>query len=62
MVDSADLTPETLAAAAIRALARGRRTADCGLALDGYARVVREVARVLPAKPLPPTLLRQVSA
>ena len=62
MVDSTDLTPETLAAAAIRALARGRRTTDCELALDGYTRVIREVARVLPAKPLPPTLLRQVSA
>ena len=61
-VDSTDLTPETLAAAAIRALARGRRTTDCDLALDGYTRVAREVARVLPAKPMPPTILRELSA
>ena len=61
-VDSAELTPETLAAAALRALARGRRTGDSTLALDGYSRVVREVARVLPAKPMPPTILRELSA
>src|SRR5262249_53190886 len=48
-VEAAELAPDTLAAAAARALARGRRTGDTGLALDGYSRVTREVARVLPA-------------
>ena len=63
MVDSTELTPETLAAAAIRSLARGRRTTDCDLALDGYSRVVSEIARVLPARPVPPpTVLRELSA
>jgi predicted glycosyltransferase len=61
-IDSTDLTPESLAAAALRALARGRRTTTCDLALDGYARVTREVARVLPVKPAPPTILRELSA
>ncbi len=62
-VDAPDLTPETLAAAAMRALERGRRTGDTGLALDGHTRVVREVNRVLPAKPQPPTtILREMTA
>ncbi len=62
-VDATDLTPESLAAAAQRALERGRRTGDSGLALDGYTRVAREVARVLPVKPMPPAnLLREVQA
>jgi predicted glycosyltransferase len=62
-VDSSNLTPETLAAAARRALERGRRTGDSGLELDGYTRVIEEVARVVPAKPLPPpTILRELTA
>lgn len=62
-VDSTELTPETLAAAAIRALARGRRTGDSGLALDGYGRVAREVSRILPAKQAAPaSLIRGLSA
>ncbi len=61
-VDSTELTPETLAAAAARAMARGRRKGDAGLALDGHTRVVREVNRVVPAKPLPPTnVLREMT-
>ena len=61
-VDSTDLSPETLTAAAVRALARGRRTHDSGLALDGYARVVAEVARVLPVRALStPTTLRELN-
>jgi predicted glycosyltransferase len=59
-VDATELAPDTLAAAATRALARGRRTTDSGLALDGYARVVREVARVLPAPTKP--VVRELSA
>lgn len=63
-VDAVGLTPEAIAAAAMRALERGRRTNDCGLALDGHSRVAREVARVLPPKPLPTngTVLREVRA
>ena len=62
-VDSSNLTPETLAAAARRAIERGRRTGDSGLELDGYTRVVEEVGRVVPAKPLPPpTILRELTA
>lgn len=54
---------EAMAKAAHRALERGRRTHDAGLALDGHQRVQAEVARVLPVKPLPPTnLLRELSA
>ena len=61
-VDGADLTPETLTAAATRALARGRRTGDSGLALDGYSRVADEVARMLPARSLPvATLVRELN-
>jgi predicted glycosyltransferase len=52
-VDPADLTPLTLARAARRALERGRRKADSGLALDGHARVVREVARLVPPRLTP---------
>jgi predicted glycosyltransferase len=62
-VDSNDLTPESLAAAARRALERGRRTGDSGLALDGYVRVAREVERVVPVKPLwPSNALGEVQA
>lgn len=63
-VDAVGLTPEAIAAAAMRALERGRRTNDCGLALDGHSRVAREVARVLPPKPLPTNgaVLREVRA
>ncbi len=62
-VDSSNLTPETLAAAARRAIERGRRTGDSGLELDGYTRVIEEVGRVVPAKPLPPpTILRELTA
>jgi predicted glycosyltransferase len=54
---------EAMAKAAHRALERGRRTHDAGLALDGHLRVQSEVARVLPVKPLPPTtILRELSA
>ena len=54
---------EALALAALRAMERGRRVHDAGLALDGHLRVQREVARVLPVKPLPPTImLRELSA
>ena len=54
---------EALAFAALRALERGRRVHDAGLALDGHLRVQREVARVLPVKPVPPTImLRELSA
>ena len=54
---------EALALAALRAMERGRRVHDAGLALDGHLRVQREVARVLPVKPVPPTiLLRELSA
>ena len=54
---------EALALAAHRAMERGRRVHDAGLALDGHLRVQREVARVLPVKPVPPTiLLRELSA
>jgi len=62
-VDAAELAPDTLAAAAARALARGRRTADSGLALDGYTRVVREIGRVMPAPADPATpVIRELSA
>ncbi|HEY6195346.1 MAG TPA: glycosyltransferase [Candidatus Eisenbacteria bacterium] len=62
-VDGVEVTPELLASAAGRALARGRRTTDCGLALDGYTRVAREVERVLPARPAPSAaVLRGLSA
>ena len=61
-VDATELTPDALAAAAIRALARGRRTTDTGLALDGYARVVREVGRVLPAPAPVKPVIRELSA
>ena len=54
---------EALALAALRAMERGRRVHDAGLALDGHLRVQREVARVLPVKPVPPTImLRELSA
>ena len=54
---------EALALAAHRAMERGRRVHDAGLALDGHLRVQREVARVLPVKPVPPTImLRELSA
>ena len=54
---------EALALAALRAMERGRREHDAGLALDGHLRVQREVARVLPVKPVPPTImLRELSA
>ncbi len=54
---------EALAAAAQRAMERGRRTHDAGLALDGHTRVQLEVARVLPVKPVPPpTVLRELPA
>jgi len=52
-VDPADLTPLTLARAARRALERGRHQGDPGLALDGHARVVREVARLVPPRLMP---------
>src|SRR5262245_32612730 len=52
-VEPADLTPESLAAAARRALERGRRTAEPGLQLDGLARVAREVARIVPVPARP---------
>jgi predicted glycosyltransferase len=52
-VDGPDQTPEALAMAARRALERGRRGTDAGLQLDGLARVAREVARIVPMRPLP---------
>ena len=56
---------EALASAARRALERGRRTCDSGLALDGYRRVASEVARIVPVKqalvPVPGAL-RELSA
>jgi len=55
MVEPSELSPETLARAAARALERGRRQGDCGLALDGHSRIVREVARILPARMMPTT-------
>jgi predicted glycosyltransferase len=62
-VEAAELTPESLAAAAMRAFERGRRSGHVGLALDGHTRVALEVDRVLPAKPLPPSsLLREMTA
>ena len=63
MVDPAELTPESLAREAQRALANGDRPAEPGLQLDGYARVAREVARVIPVKTLPNGgALRELSA
>lgn len=62
-VDGRDTSPDALAAAVRRALARGRRTHDSGLELDGHTRVTQEVARVLPVKPMPPqSFLRELSA
>src|SRR5262249_18506103 len=53
-VDPGELAPDTLAAAATRALARGRRTGATGLSRDGDSAVGREAARVLPGpEPVP---------
>ena len=63
MVETPGLTPEAVAAAAARALERGRRIGDAGLQLDGLARVEREVARVVPVRALPTAAtLRELSA
>src|SRR5262249_14346889 len=62
-VDPAEATPETLAREAQRALTNGHRPAEAGLQLDGYVRVAREVARVVPVKALPAgAALRELSA
>ncbi len=52
-VDPEQLSPRSLARAARLALHRGRRSGESGLAIDGHQRVVDEVARVLPPRPLP---------
>ena len=54
IVDTPELSPESLAGATLRALERGRRTGGTGLALDGYTRVTQEMDRVLPPEMLSP--------
>jgi hypothetical protein len=62
-LDPADQTPEAVAAAARRALERGRRDGDSGLQLDGLVRVAREVGRIIPVRSRPVTgVMREVPA
>jgi predicted glycosyltransferase len=66
MVDVRDASTADVADAVRRALARGRRTDDGGLALDGHSRVATEVARIVPVRTIPqalPSLVeRKISA
>ena len=52
-VDPERLSPRSLARAAHRALQRGPRRGDAGVALDGHRRVVHEIERLLPPRPTP---------
>ena len=66
MVDVRDASTADVADAVRRALARGRRADDGGLALDGHSRVATEVARIVPVRTIPqalPSLVeRKISA
>ena len=53
VVDVREASTADIADAVRRAMARGRRTDDHGLALDGHGRVANEVARIVPVRTIP---------
>lgn len=66
MVDVREASNADVADAVRRAMARGRRTDDHGLALDGHSRVAAEVARIVPVRTIPQAdpspIARKISA